>query len=502
MALERWRPFSACVRPFVFVWVLPAALAFATGAFILWMVSAGYPVLDGDNLSFLPPIISYANGHELLSPFNRTLDPAGMGRLVHHGFLMQVVLARILPVGDYSYLRLALAAVQCLVLLSYVVMLMIVLRPHLARISPLARAILALSVLSLTTFCDWGRPEMFAMLLLNLGVITLALLRPGHFRALVGGIFTGLLVATDPLVGVQAGLVLALCLCVTHSGRHLLENVGLSALASVGSFLVTFFLYPYGLLDWWAGMRFHASSVVSSSGGMGPWYYLVSAPGQSFYGPLFAVALFVGVCRFARQRGARVQSPVWFGLGVFVLLAVMLRTYLGAFNRYYNLFVFAPLVLAFLFDAFFDSPPGAAARPGAWRTGAFGLLLLLTASGFLATAAVFPAYLRHGLSFEQARLALAEVRSGSTKRVCLSSGLFTLTEDYEGIGIIRGLSNHEDCETILVLQINPFKESPPAIADFAVTQNRFVSSPVTWFGLRVSASPRGYNYALYRRQAR
>jgi hypothetical protein len=56
-----------------------------------------------------------------------------------------------------------------------------------------------------------------------------------------------------------------------------------------------------------------------------------------------------------------------------------------------------------------------------------------------------------------------------------------------------------ECDAVMVLQIDPFKVRPPAIPGFDLTQNRFVSAPVTLFGLHLSASPRGYNYALYLR---
>ena len=71
-----------------------------------------YPIMDGDAIDFLPHAISYAHHGTLIDPFAKNFDSTGQGRLVYHGFLMEIVSGKMCPSSTYPALRMVLTSIN------------------------------------------------------------------------------------------------------------------------------------------------------------------------------------------------------------------------------------------------------------------------------------------------------------------------------------------------------------------------------------------------------
>ena len=78
-----------------------------------------WPVLDGDSIWFVPPMVTCAKDGSLLNaanPMSLKLDPVGGGRLIQHGFLYAMVVGKASPLATYPSIILTMAMIEALAL--------------------------------------------------------------------------------------------------------------------------------------------------------------------------------------------------------------------------------------------------------------------------------------------------------------------------------------------------------------------------------------------------
>ncbi len=99
-----------------------------TGICVIWLAVTAilvtfawycWPVMDIAEGTFVPPMVTSANGKGLVSPFAANfplVDPSGQGRLLHHGFLYSIVVGKLSPRPTYPSIILTMALLDVLAL--------------------------------------------------------------------------------------------------------------------------------------------------------------------------------------------------------------------------------------------------------------------------------------------------------------------------------------------------------------------------------------------------
>ena len=459
-----------------------------------------YPVLDGDAITFLPSAVTFRQSGELLNEIYsdaKTWDPAGVGRLVHHGFMFEMVLGSIMPHATYASARLGMAALLSVGLLLSVRLFKRALCPT-ASIFGLGDCCLAgmavMTVVSITGAFD-GRPELLVMVSAVL-VAELVAVSGSQWQEWIIGLAAGLMAATSPIPAVLFIALYGIQVARHHTAKEgvkiILRTLGISA----GVFIGLFLLYPYSLQDWLLGMWKQGRQVVErrSGGNFVRWWFL--SPETPFIGLVYLCGLMYILFTW-RQWYGQVRSKACFWLAVVAFCAVLCAFVLKSGERYYNLTPLTPLALGLLLRGF-KALQLKERKPWA----GIGLQTLMIMSllggtvGFLRPMILFPAFLKDAVSYEEARGRLIRLRSEEPGRIGITTGLFSLTEDYSHIAC---LGTEKAPRWVMLQQVNTGLSTPTELPGYRLVENRFSLVQPRILGAKLANSPRGYNYAIYER---
>jgi hypothetical protein len=187
-----------------------------------------------------------------------------------------------------------------------------------------------------------------------------------------------------------------------------------------------------------------------------------------------------------------IQSKTLFGTFLLLCIGVLLYSLLKP-GRVYNISVFAPL----LFVPFlaFD---GLYIRSWLARLCAIGILAG-SCIGFVRTAALFPVFMRDGISLDKARIAFAQTLAGTDRRpIGISSGFWTLSEEYSAMHLWeRSLMPKESSMLFYQQNYNGLLTPPAVLNGCLLEQDAFVHAPPLLFGMRLGNTVPGYAYARY-----
>ena len=216
-------------------------------------------------------------------------------------------------------------------------------------------------------------------------------------------------------------------------------------------------------------------------------------------------ALALGLYSLSRRRrpiGSRVGFAVWAAVLAFIV--VKFRLYSPGIN--YNLLVFSPLVyLAVIFICLEISSGVLSGKDaGRLRAALHCVILaafLLTSLGFVRSLVTFPRFLHNGVSFDEAKDRLKDLRRDASGSVLITPTLFGLVDDYDNMSVMV-LPHHavpKTHEIVVFAQVGLARQTPPQIDGYSLVDDRFDHDAPRIFGVKVANSSHGYAYAVYRR---
>ncbi len=473
---------------------------------ILFNLFAGYysyPVLDGDSIVYFPIALQYKLGNGLISLFDsfpkEVRDPSG--KWVYHGFFNHIARSFLCLKPTYSHLRLALSLETCICLVLAYVLFQNIFKKTDRKNSVSESILVGFGLLPVATFLSGigARPEPFSMILILSG--TLVCQRMRQKGGIVAAVLVGLLVASNPLAGVLSGAILFIWISLNCTFFNSLRSYFFILIISFSSFLLCFSVYPYPMADWFSGM-IRASKFAVSLNRISFktfFYYYFFCPQSTFLGlPWVGVVIAISILLLSGK--IRGKSPFLFFLSCFSLFGLALKTFLLDIPRNFNLLVFTPLaVLTLLWTYKEYNTLVSLNKKRIWY---FTLIVVfgLCGAGFIRNAILFPYFLKNGMSYHDAYLKFQNILKDEKGVICLSSGLFTLTEDYEKIRIWK-LQPLVSSATLVIQQINiphPDRLTPPEIPGFVLTENYFSKCVPKLFGLKIANTSQGYNFAVYR----
>src|SRR5579872_5823080 len=476
-----------------------AISVFILGAVIMAMSDRLLPLQVGDPSYFMPYAINYAAGEGLYNSVSTWSfsDPTGAGRL-SHGYLQAMLYGTLLWQPSYRALFLiqGFVAVVTVVLTSVLFSSMIASSAINFRWATLIGAVLMLT--GLVPLLLSGRPEPLVTLFYLLTVLVLVRV-PTRYQFIPLG--AGLLCVgiTSPVGAILGGLLTGAYFSFGDQFRvAAMKYAATMTIAGVGIALTTHFVFPFGLEEWIAGML-HGTKFLNDFNASRLEYWFLN-PRTFMLGALFIASLGSGLMLLYRN-GSRVQCPI--GLVVFGLAfaAASWRFAIWVSARNYNLFPFAPLaclpILAVISGSQWPAPGSDRQVDSALRYG----LLLLAALPAIGTARLFlhcAISSRDGLDYAAARQIVDELRRNNS-RIGLSTGLFALAEDQQGIDYFE-VSDFSDgnvkslASDVLVLQQSKTGTTvPPALDGYILESDYFLHHTEKVLGVPVAITPEAYN---------
>jgi hypothetical protein len=453
-----------------------------------------YPVWDGDSECFLPVAISLSHGDGLVNPIWRPMnvyDESHPERLTWHGFLYPMLLAWLTPSPTYIGIRKVVSGIWILTLLlsSFAIY------KKVSRPEPLdwkhGCLLLASSLGIAGLLSDGGRPELLVSLFLAAG-LALAAVAPSRSHWLIFGSLLGLMMATSPVPAFLGILVLGVYACarlrVFEAIRFLLGtySVGLAV------FLLCFAMYPFSLKAWLIGMALHSKhAVIWIEGG------LLHKMGEGPILLLFYSLLIIG-CIAGLIACVKYWRCVGWRSGFIIFLGLLIgATYYFAIRspgRSYNMMTFSPVIIFLLVTFYEQTAKNTQIKQSNSIYFAILFVCALCSLGFVRQAAVFPYFIKNGVSYSSAKEELNRLID-SGESVGVTSGLFSLTE---AIDRIRIFQTEPDGTYLFVQQVNHGQLLPPKIPGYTMVKNTFSEVRPTLFGIKIANTCSGYNFAIYR----
>ncbi len=505
-----------------FAILLSLLLLVVISAYLLISSFFAYPAIDGDAKTYFPPITAFASGRGLINPVmseSMYYDPTGGNRFVFHGYLFQILIGAIAWGKDaaaiFTSARLLIAAIISLNAAFSLFMFCHVTRS--TQVSKWKRAAyVSAALLGVMSALDYdpGRPEPYATFLVMSGAC-LMIITQWQFHWIIGGCFIGLLMATHPIACYLSFLLLSACMTTYYEWKSCLFVIARIILLSILTFASTLLIYPHTLTEWLSGCLRQMKDLALSES-FSPLQHLqifahewfISADGPFLYG-----LTFLGLGGYACIKlYPRLRENIRWNLGFYFFLFLMAASFYAIGIRMpwrrYNALVFSPFVFASILYACNSTSQRDNLLPkGGPRKYQFVFpvvlsCFLLASVYFLREVTLFPVYLKHGLSFKNAReqFATALVRCGQMQ---VDTVLFPLTESYNQVTFESSLLEEPvDIPCIAKQQAYRGASQPPIIPGFKLVHDGFSKFVPKILGFEIASSPRGYNFAVYKNRTR
>jgi hypothetical protein len=481
--------------------LLPVAVALpAAVAFFVLTASARFP-LDGDAVFFLPAAESFAKGSGLVNRYYEptfAYSPANDGRLIWHGFMAQMLLGLLAQPNDYIGVLKALAFLG----FASVMIWALAARKMLADlVSPLWQQTLLIFAGSWAIsgyLFNSGRPEPVALLWVSLGCFFIAYTRVGIVRASLAGIVLALVALTSPAAAIFCALGYGIFVARTVSPCRWGAMTVASAVTAIVTLVAGFTFYPYSFEEWIAGLQQHAANViVDFVGARRLYYWFVAAPMLGGVAAISAAAALFWIWR-AHDALQKMAALVC----ILLLALVCWRIAPGARN--YNLLPFVPAAILPVFCALSIGQQHIRCQ----RMLLVSLSLAVSAVVCLGGSGLARSLLIANAPSDRVTLAAAREAVGqipADQSVAVTSGLFTALPPESHASVVRNTLIMEGSEVpvstdwLFVQQINPARTDPPVLPGYELAVHKFSRQVPSLFGFAIANSPRGYNYALYKR---
>ena len=462
-----------------------------------------YPLLGDDGPCFLPAAIHYAQGDGLIDPVwtpPQVYDEAHPEHFTWHGVLYPMFLGKITPSPTYEGLR------SVIVWLRIATLILGTLAFYRAMTlwgltSPWRDILAIFQALALCSFIPVGeRPEILTLLIIILS-INLALFTKLKWHWLIFGVAVGLLIPSTPATGIMAVEILGIYACVRHTPVRAVRFLVGAGLVSIAVFSLCFAAYPYSLEAWLTGMILHAKVAVYADSSENNIIALLKGlpliAWFLFY--LMALAYVTGIYLMLKKPEAVGFRMGVIGFSLILLEFIYVHSIKVSFGFYNNQSCVPLIILLISFGVIFSvrcsSKASGAPRPHL-RYALLCAIFALASLYFIRGALAFPGTLRDGMSYEEARAELANLRKPGVK-IWMERVTFDLTEDYSGVWVASEKAP-TDC-LLLIFQQKCRSLTPKPIPGYTLIKNFFKTTRPTFLGVRLTNTPLGYSFAVYER---
>jgi len=483
------------------------AVAFGVAMLLLWQGWLLFPMPESDSLWFLPAAVNYAKGFHLLvnnlHPQSNFYDSAHLCRFAFYppGFpwLLGILAPEASPRGVY----ILLAAFNASTILLTACFLAAPIRRQTALTPAAAYGLGIAGLLCVATYASsfgLGRPDYLATVLILAGWAAIERAAPGAvwFWA---GLTLGALAFVQPVAGFIASALYVLWCGIRWDGKRT-AAAALPAFAfAIALLLVLLAINPNGIHCIVTGIRTHSvATLIHGTDSTFCRYFFIHSYAFG-YGPLFVGGAVPVACGLWARRRV-LGSPAVVSVSAVMVLFLLYRFIAIAWDRFYNLWLFVPVLILAAFSFGFERleamESGVRRR---WVTAA-AVLLLLGSLGFIHRTALFGFYLTEETTYLQARDQVLTLLAGKPQaRIGVSKSLWVLFDNYNPVSSF-GLDPADlkkPAQYLFIQQRYTRYQEPPEIPGYRLAYDDFERRKPRLGFLVLSPTMPSYRFAFYER---
>lgn len=473
-------------------------------AFLIFAKNA-YPVPAGDSQFFLVPAVQLAENGKLVTPLfpdektiDFLIDPSGARRFLFEPPLFPLFLEILMPIPSVFgiFWSLAFLNVAILILNAFLFYKVIVKEKKSSWVYVL---LVLISILALASgLGESGRPEILVQLLVNSALLVLIFVSQ-KYAWIFYGIILGAVFAIHPGLGVMAFLILGI-----YYGVILKLNgvtLRMSAILFIAFFITLGIikLGPFGIKETIEGTWANAITIshalslgnqgfLKASDLLGRYIISQTAP---FYGFVVLLVFMAGIY-FVYKYRKKIASLTAVFIFILVLIVFLIKSVFPGGHASY-ITAFAPLIFLILIRFFLEV--------NKYLKILTIFILVLVSTGFIRTALLFPFFIKQNEHLTEVRVDFAKFSSQYKNKglIGITGGLWTLTENYEGVYSYNVWPEKpkENTDLIFFQQRYSGMLEPPKIENCNIIEDKFSREIPKFLGIRLANTMPGYGYAAY-----
>ena len=483
------------------------AVAFGVALLLLWQGWLLFPMPESDSLWFLPAAVNYAKGFHLLvnnlHPQSNFYDSAHLCRFAFYPPGFPWMLGILAPEASPRGVYVLLAALNAVIVLLTARFLAVPIRRQTALPPAAAYGLGIAGLLCVATYASsfcLGRPDCLATVLILIGWAAIERSTPGAvwFWA---GLTLGALAFVQPVAGFIAAALYGMWCGIRWDWKRTAAAV-LPALAfAVALLLLLLAINPNGIRCIVTGIRTHSlATLIHGTDSTFYRYFFVHSYAFG-YGPLFIGGAVPVACGLWARRRA-LGSPAVVAVSAVMVFFLLYRFIAIAWDRFYNLWLFVPLLVLAAFTFGFEQLEGMQPCGRRRWVAAATALLLLGALGLGHRAALFGFYLTEEATYLQARDQVLTLLAGKPQaRIGVSKSLWVLFDNYDPVSSF-GLDPADlkkPAQYLFIQQRYTLYREPPEIPGYQLTYDDFERRQPRFCGIALSPTMPSYRFAFYER---
>ncbi len=333
------------------------------------------------------------------------------------------------------------------------------------------------------------RPEILARLFVTLGLVAAVAFREPRRLALALGALIGFTVATHVVIPVAFAALGAMFFGIRYDMRTSATYLAIIAATAAVAFVAVMQLSPFPIGEMINGTLRHGSAMVSRLTPAGIAAALFSRPPLVVFAGIFA---FFAVRLFVRKmRAGAIGSPALVVLSALVFAAY--GAFAAANARFYYLTPFVVVAFAALLH------PASGIRRDKRVMYPLVVFVGMLAALSLVPAALFPLFLRDGVTLPAARAAFADVLAKHTGAPFMPGGsrMWMLSESYDRMFVAEIPANPGASQYLLITEEWESPDLSVHYSGCALEREFYVSRPPKLFGVQLAHAVPGYGFAVY-----
>lgn len=456
-----------------------------------------YPVMGGDPMFFLPVAVNFASGNGLIN-ISTEITSYFNDKFIYYPPLYPIIIGSLLSQPYNSNVYYVLAFINSLIIILSSVLFYKVAVFHKKEINWFTAIVIILNIIGTASILLQlnGRPENLAQLILVIGLIYGIFNYSSKYFLVIEGILLGIMGAIHPVSFILSAIFVGLVYFTAFNFKEAARKTFSTYFVSLIIFLGILQLSPYGIYDTIFGIVKHASLLFNSGNNFtifsfikdfAHYYFLL--PWASFFGFLLILSIILIFHIFILNRKKIISL---FPFMLFGILAMIMEIYVLTMpgRVYYNLLLF-PFFAAIIIYYFSNI------AKNFYIKFVIGITSVMVVVGFARGIALFPYFLKYGISLNAAQSHFSEMRKEfNGENIGISTSLWLLSDDYKNLYIWPNKIVNPD--VIFYQQNHSGLIKSPQIEGCVIIYDSFVDYQPKVLGIKLANTMPGYAFAAYK----
>jgi len=477
-------------------------VALSIAAIIIVFAYFIYPTPGGDSFFFVPAAINFSLKGELsnkITDLTSIVDPTGAGRFLYYVPLFPVLLKYLMFTPTSQGASLAIALINSIVIALSALVFYKIATFNKIKFTWFNVFVISMSLLGLATTLgiNVGRPEILARLFFVIAFILAFYILPERLWLLFS-LLLGLMGATQPIGAIIFAIIMGIFFSIIFNTREAIKTIAKIYISAVVVFLSVMLLAPFSIADKINGILKHASLITVPPHADNFlsifFHYYFLDTNTTFFGLILLFSSMIGLWMYFRCHN-RIHSSKLFVVFIILLLLIVLYSIIYP-NHVYNILIFSPLffgaIVYFLRNVTYPI----------YLKVIIVAVVTLSSIGFLRAVALFPFFLKDGVSLNEAKFHFQKLKDSMdvNEIIGVSDGLWPILDSYNNIRVYPPQFDLKQKNYSIILQQQNYSglTTPLDVVDNCpLKENMFIFKNPKIFGIKLANTMPGYAYAVY-----